>query len=682
MSYLIASLVILATSVSCSTQIEPYSNGTAKLVLDNSTSLLESLIVAESSPIISNETTIKREEPNIKPTNIYSDRNSTQLSSLKHQNDRKHIKPERSSDSWYSESRWKQSTTFGRKVQPSSSRLEKNDFVSIGNSKEQTGMSSGGSDCVKSDSCSVSNQFDVDDSIEENEKWMSSSSTQKNGVKSGSLVRGEPDQTDSSEELKVKLKKKPKLRGKSPKKIGSDDNIKTSIENNKKSERDKLTSRDIPEANSSEMDTESKDIAQTDSGDISEKSSNDNESGKDKKVTLSEDYFDFFKDFKPIEQELSKKSSESEQEIQNEIEEPNKQDEEQVEKQEERYVVERKMEKKAKKGKPKKESKEKKVIQVKEKALVEEEKVEPVKEVKEVVQVDKVKHEEEPKIQAENVESKPMPKDEEKPKEKEHDKMHHKPHIEVHEHKHFEHHQHLNMVQHEAPQQEGEHEQVHMDHHHHHHSEEGIPIEGLGHNHHELEHNHHDEEEIHHHEQPPLENSHGELGHEHLSHSLPMDMHHHQPIPIKEEWIAPDVIEHHAPSHEHEHEQHHQHHGPIIIEDHSMLHKNPEEMIHHSHEIINHPHGMGLSPVGIRPLMGAFSAMKPSKQAPLNKVNGSNNKQNNNNNNKSNNNNDKMIHNDAKRNQKNLHQNNNEALKKPEGNMFMGDNRVHYNRFN
>lgn len=198
----------------------------------------------------------------------------------------------------------------------------------------------------------------------------------------------------------------------------------------------------------------------------------------------------------------------------------------------------------------------------------------------------------------------------------------HKPHIEVHQHKHFEQHHHLNVVKEEHPQVE----------HHHHEAEhepyQHEPVEELSHHHHEPEHHepeHHELDLHHHHEQQheaPMEHHHELPMHQHhhelpmhhhheqehhlghkveYPHSLPMD-HMHHPIPIKEEWIAPDVIEHQP------------YHNPLVFEDHSELHKHSSNLIHYHQEVVNHPHGTGLSPVGVRQLVGAFSTPTQSKQ--------------------------------------------------------------------
>lgn len=78
--------------------------------------------------------------------------------------------------------------------------------------------------------------------------------------------------------------------------------------------------------------------------------------------------------------------------------------------------------------------------------------------------------------------------------------------------------------------------------------------------------------------------------------------HHHHQMPMKEEWIVPEL-------HEKPAGKHHPH-GAIVIEDHSELERH--EMRHpigasFKNEVINNPHGLGLTPSAAYNLMGAYS---------------------------------------------------------------------------
>lgn len=76
----------------------------------------------------------------------------------------------------------------------------------------------------------------------------------------------------------------------------------------------------------------------------------------------------------------------------------------------------------------------------------------------------------------------------------------------------------------------------------------------------------------------------------------------HAQMPIKEHWLTPQM---NKPSEKHPL-------GSYVIEDDSDIELNHEPHLHprmsYREEIANHPHGMGLSPAGVRPLLGAFSS--------------------------------------------------------------------------
>jgi hypothetical protein len=267
----------------------------------------------------------------------------------------------------------------------------------------------------------------------------------------------------------------------------------------------------------------------------------------------------------------------------------------------------KKKEKKEKKGKkkelvkveePKKpveQDKEEKKEEHEEKREEYEEKKEEHEEKKEEQQEEKKEEHEEKKKEHEEKKEEPQieaePKQEDKkqqpaePKKKKEDKGHKTKHahIEVHKHNHYEHHEHINLEQ--KPEVEHHHPELHNQEHH--------P---------EIE-QHQEEKE------PGIQHMDVEGMHqEHGGYEAPM-MHHHDPEhhhPIKEHWDAPNLYE--KP-----HNEHHPH-GAFVIEDHSLLDKHDMERPagHWKEEIINHPHGLGLTPVAAYNLMGAFSSRSTS----------------------------------------------------------------------
>lgn len=143
-------------------------------------------------------------------------------------------------------------------------------------------------------------------------------------------------------------------------------------------------------------------------------------------------------------------------------------------------------------------------------------------------------------------------------------------HIEVHEHKHFENHQHINLNNQPI--------------------EEKVPHEEPGYH----EHEHHQFEHEQQHAHPYLEDQH--LAHQFETHGYHGEQH---DVPVKDQWLMPGI---HKAYEKHPLE-------PLVIEDHSALElggKHHHE-IGYTEETANHPHGIGLSPSGVRPLMGAFS---------------------------------------------------------------------------
>lgn len=194
-----------------------------------------------------------------------------------------------------------------------------------------------------------------------------------------------------------------------------------------------------------------------------------------------------------------------------------------------------------------------------------------------------------------------------------------KAHIEVHKHKHFELHQHLNM--HQEP------EIVTHDQHHEH---LGTPIEHheeiIGHHEPPQQHHHH----IHHPQPAEFEVVHPEHlnqhHHEHAPilhdnpHEIPPQFHQgqqHHEQPIWNHQPFQPIIEnnhhHQEPVNQNHHWMSHAHNQhPIVIEDHSALHR---AGMTYKEEVMDHPHGMGLSPVGVRPLMTAFSAPQPVRKS-------------------------------------------------------------------
>lgn len=221
----------------------------------------------------------------------------------------------------------------------------------------------------------------------------------------------------------------------------------------------------------------------------------------------------------------------------------------------------------------------------------------------------KKEHHQEHHEQAKPVEQPPVvQKEEEGVKEKQHKSKH--AHIEVHKHNHFEHHEHINLPQ-QQPHHEHEEHQPEQ-HHDEHLGEHG----GLGHHegvqHHEgaielgapvhQDHvpEHHFDEGMHHHHQP----QHHEMHDEPMMHHQHHKPEHHQPI--KEHWSE---AHHEKPAH------HQESHGPIVIEDHSLLEKHNyehPEAVHYGEQVINHPHGFGLTPVAAYNLMGAYSTQSSS----------------------------------------------------------------------
>lgn len=414
-----------------------------------------------------------------------------------------------------------------------------------------------------------------------------------------------------------------------PKIDASREKRRSDLKQTKPGKYSRVLSRKLPDVNTSEFDShgnyfESSDIDEKKSTVPVEKSSLDEDSeSTDNSNHGSKDFFDFFDDFKTA------KSSDN-QDPQSHEEDPQKEIEAEVKNEIEEQAVpeERKENSAAKKVKPASKKKpHKKAHKTPMKETVEKPKQEAenqpevVEEVQKNIETKDSKKEKEVQPSTEGKISHEEKVHEEKGSEEKVEK----PRIEVHQHKHFEHHHHLNMVTHEEPQvehhQEAEQEGVELsqehppvEHHqveHHsveHHPVEHHPVEHLPSEHHHLQDDHHEPEhhELHmNHHQTHME--HHDMDHHghkmNYPHSLPMEHQHHM-IPIKEEWIAPDVIEDHN------------HHSPLVFEDHSELHKQPSGLSHYKQEVITHPFGTGLTPVGIRPLMGAFSNSAVSKQAP------------------------------------------------------------------